>query len=305
LIRDWLGNSSPPAPRGIGDDAAVLPSPVSGHLLFASDLVVWNRHFDFSTEPEAVGAKLLKRNLSDLAATGGHPGHAMVALACGGDLSLNWLERFYRGLASEALRSSCEINGGDLSSADSGTFVASLSIIGTSDRPLLRPGGEAGSWIWVTGSLGGSILGHHLQFTPRVEEGVWLSGRTEVLAAMDITDGLAIDLPFMVPEGLQARLDLSYVPVSDAARASAQDSGKPAVWHALNDGEDYELAIITAASTDTDQFEKEWRKNFPQTPIAPLGILRPVPDTGPLPKVADLDGNELVDSEGFDHFGER
>lgn len=305
LIRGWLGDVCPDSPRGIGDDAAVLPSAAPGNLLLTNDCVVWNRHFDFSAEPEAVGAKLLKRNLSDIAATGGRPGHSVVAIACGGNLSLGWLERFYRGMAGAARDFGCEINGGDLTAADEGTFIASMTMTGTTDQPLLRRGGEDQSWIWVTGSLGGSILGQHLNFTPRLEEGSWLSGHPAVLAAMDVTDGLAADLPCMIPDGLQARIDLSFVPVSDAARASAQDTGKPAIWHAFADGEDYELVFITRPTVDPTRFEREWRERFAHTPLSPIGNLRliPLPLVEDLPKVTGLDGEPLFPQDGFNHFG--
>ncbi len=304
-MKEWLGEASPPTPRGIGDDAAILPAISSQNLLFTTDSLIWNRHFDFSTEAPDAGAKLLKRNISDIAAMGGRPRFAVLSLACGGNLSIEWLEKFFRGLADSALRYGCEINGGDLSSSDSNTFVSSLAMIGTTDRPITRKAGDDGSWIWITGSLGGSILGQHLRFTPRVKEGVWLSEQPEVVAAMDLTDGLAVDLPFMVPDGLQAQLDLSFIPVSDAARAASQDSGKPAIWHAFSDGEDYELVFFTSPSTDAAAFESSWRKNFPNTPLAPVGTLNQITpgEIERSPKVAGLDGEALFPYKGFEHFG--
>jgi len=288
----------------MGDDAAVLPIPASGHLLLTNDSLVWNRHFDFSTEPEDAGAKLLKRSVSDVGAMGGRPKHAVLSIACGGNVSMDWLKRFFEGLAEEARQCGCEINGGDLSSAELDHFVSSLTLVAVAERPIPRQGGKAGSRVWVTGSLGGSILGKHLHFTPRWNEGLWLSEQPEVLAAMDLTDGLVVDLPYMIPGKLQARLDLSFIPVSDAARASAQDSGKPAISHAFCDGEDYELAFITDPKTNPTAFESRWKKAFPGTPLTPIGTLdRAAGENAPhLPKVVGLDGTPIFPHEGFEHF---
>ncbi|MGE9290366.1 MAG: thiamine-phosphate kinase, partial [Puniceicoccales bacterium] len=303
FIGEWLGAANPPCPRGIGDDTAVLPPPGRKHLLFTNDSLIWGRHFDESASASEAGAKLLKRNLSDIAAMGGRPLHALLALSCGSDLSLRWLSDFFEGLAHTALTYNCEINGGDVSQAESGTFGATLSLLGECDGPVVRTGGETESWIWTTGSLGGSILGHHLSFTPRLDAGEWLANRPETLAMMDITDGLSQDLPKMIPEGLQARIDLSRVPVSDAARAAAQDTGKPAVWHAFNDGEDYELLFITRPGIQAADFESSWKDTF-KIPLATIGSLHsaPPPNGNQPSKVVGLDGGKLFAAEGFEHF---
>src|SRR5882672_1126099 len=98
----------------MGDDCAVLETGHTGSLLAKTDGVVYGRHFDDSTPPEAVGAKLLKRNLSDIAAMGGHPGPALIHLLLGGDVSLQWLEGFYRGLAQACQTYGVSLVGGGL-----------------------------------------------------------------------------------------------------------------------------------------------------------------------------------------------
>jgi thiamine-monophosphate kinase len=303
FIQEWLGSANPLCPRGIGDDTAILPIPTGKHLLLTNDSLIWARHFDESASPTQAGAKLLKRNLSDIAAMGGRPLHAILALSCGADLSIGWLAEFFKGLAECANKFGCEINGGDVTQADSGTFGATLTLLGDCDQPVLRTGGENESWIWASGSLGGSILGHHLSFQPRLEEGRWLASRSEIMAMMDITDGIGQDLSKMIPDGLQARIDLSLVPVCDSARAAAQDSGKPAVWHAFNDGEDYELLFITRPGINTNSFESAWKERF-NVPLAAIGSLRksPPPNGSAPPKVAGLDGGKLFEGEGFEHF---
>src|SRR6185369_14071727 len=127
-IRRWLGATSPRAPFGIGDDCAVLPAS-RGRQLITVDPVIYPRHFDDHVPPRQVGAKLLKRNLSDLAAMGGRPTAAVLALTLGPKVRINWLEEFYRGLAACARQYRVAIVGGDIAQAD-GALAASLTLLG-------------------------------------------------------------------------------------------------------------------------------------------------------------------------------
>ena len=166
-IRRWLGSVSPVTPFGMGDDCDVLPA-VSGRQLITVDPVIFGRHFDHSVPPRAVGAKLLKRNLSDLAAMGGTPTAAVLALTLDPQTSLRWLEEFYRGLAACARRHAVTVVGGDVAQCD-GTVAASLNLLGKAAGPriLTRVGARIGDRICVTGSLGGSLRsGHHYRFVP-------------------------------------------------------------------------------------------------------------------------------------------
>ncbi|HRI83546.1 MAG TPA: AIR synthase related protein, partial [Opitutaceae bacterium] len=115
-IRRWLGPVSPRAPFGIGDDCAVLPG-ARGRQLLTVDPVVYGRHFDDSIPARAVGTKLLKRNLSDLAAMGGRPSAAVIALSLDPRTSLRWVEGFYCGLAAVARRHGVPVVGGDITQA--------------------------------------------------------------------------------------------------------------------------------------------------------------------------------------------
>ena len=152
--------------------------------------------------PREVGAKLFKRNLSDIAAMGGRPRAAVVALALDGRVSLAWLAEFYRGLARESRRHGVPVVGGDVARL-SGSLVATLAMTGECDGPRAHPGRlAAGDWIYVTGSLGRSLAtGHNHGFKPRLAEGAWLARRGEVRAMMDVSDGLAKDLWAMTPRG--------------------------------------------------------------------------------------------------------
>jgi thiamine-monophosphate kinase len=269
-IRRWLGDVSPPAPLGIGDDCAILPASKRAQAITV-DPVIYRRHFDDSIPAHAVGAKLLKRNLSDLAAMGARPRVAVVALTLDPRTRLAWLEKFHRGLAASARAFGVSIVGGDVAQAD-GVLAASLTLIGeaTGNRMLTRAGARLGDWIYVTGALGGSLLGRHIRFTPRLDEGAWLAKQSVVRAMMDVSDGLAKDLHALTPEGAQPALEANSLPISRDARKLARRSGRSALAHAMGDGEDYELVFVLDRRADRTGFERRWAKRF-STPLACLG----------------------------------
>ncbi len=272
-IRRWLGPANPPAPHGIGDDCAILSAaPARRAQVITVDPVIYERHFDDTVHPRDVGAKLLKRNLSDLAAMGATPTAAVVALTLSASLRIDWLEQFYRGLAATALAYRVPIVGGDLSQATSPTFIASLTLLGHAAGPrlLTRTGAQPGDWIYVTGRLGGSILGHHFKFKPRLAEGAWLAAQKSVVALMDLSDGLAKDLRALTPPHAQAHLNPATLPISLAAKRLAQKTNQPALEHALTDGEDYELLFALRANADHEAFEKNFHAAF-TTPLSCIG----------------------------------
>ena len=261
-IRRWLGSVSPRAPFGIGDDCAVLPAS-RGKQLITVDPVIYPRHFDDRVRANDVGAKLLKRNLSDLAAMGGRPTAAVLALTLAPTVKLSWLEQFYRGLAACARRYAVPIVGGDIAQAD-GALAASLTLLGeaTGPRTLTRRGGRVGDAIYVTGELGGSLRsGHHFSFQPRLPEGAWLAQRSEVLAMMDVSDGLAKDLHAVTPRGAVPALRAESLP-----RRAGADLGD-----ALTDGEDYELLFVVKRNADVAAFENAWRLKFPRLRLTRVG----------------------------------
>jgi thiamine-monophosphate kinase len=271
-IRRWLGDASPAAPFGIGDDCAVIP-PTRRHQLVTTDPVIHGRHFDNTVPARAVGAKLLKRNLSDIAAMGGRPVAAVVSLALAPETSVAWLRGFYLGLAATARKHRVKIVGGDITQGPREFFGAFLTLHGESSgsRVITRTGARAGDNLFVTGRLGGSLLGHHYRFSPRLAEGAWLAGRPEVRAMMDVSDGLAKDLDALTTGGLSAALLEPAIPVSPAARQAAAKSGRSPLAHALGDGEDYELLIVVRSGADPGRLARDWRKRFPAVPLSPIG----------------------------------
>ena len=167
-IRSWLGSSGSPPPRGIGDDCAVLPRARAGRRqLVTVDPVIRGRHFDGTHAPAAGAAKLLRRNLSDIAAMGGTPRSAVVALAAPGDLKMAWLRAFYRALATEARRFDVNIVGGDCAQTD-GLLGIWLTLLGEAPpRPLTRAGARVVVSQVTHSAVGAaSLVWHGLRTTP-------------------------------------------------------------------------------------------------------------------------------------------
>jgi thiamine-monophosphate kinase len=293
--RRWLGSVCPPAPYGIGDDCAVLP-PFPGAPLLTVDPVIYGEHFDDRMTAAAAGAKLMKRNLSDLAAMGGAPVAAVVALALAPTLRVRWLAGFYRGLAAAARRHGVPVVGGDIARQGEG-FTATLTLLGraTGPRVLTRTGARVGDRVYVTGELGGSLAGHHWRFTPRLPEGRWLARQAGVRALLDVSDGLGKDLAALVPAGARAVLDPAAIPIRPAARRAARASGRPVLAHALGDGEDYELVFTVDRRVPAAAFARRWARAFPKTRLSAIGRL--VAAAAAAPGMIDL-----ADYRGFEHL---
>ncbi|MCC5022802.1 MAG: thiamine-monophosphate kinase [Candidatus Synoicihabitans palmerolidicus] len=261
-IQRWLGNATPLAPAGIGDDCATLSgSPL--HQLITVDPVIYGEHFDDSVPAKGVAAKLFHRNLSDIAAMGGRPRAALVALALSASVKTDWLREFYRSLATIARRHHVPIVGGDIASQPAG-FNATMTVIGEAPESAVRTrqGAQPGDWIFVTGSLGGSRLGWHYKFAPRLNEGHWLASRAEVRSLMDVSDGLAKDIRALTPRSCRPCLRRSSIPISRSVQAAAKKSGRDPLEHALTDGEDYELLFTVNGSADPAALRTAWHNHF-------------------------------------------
>lgn len=291
-----LGGACPVAPRGPGGDCAHLET--AGERLFrvcTADGVISGRHFDASATPGAVGRKLVQRNLSDLAAAGARPADALLTLVLGGDTSLRWLEMFAEGAGRAAVAAGLEIVGGDIARGPDGHLAAHLAATGFAHRVLTRGTARPGDILLVTGTLGGSRLGHHLSFTARLAEGEWLCGREAVTACTDLSDGLAKDLAGLLGAGRGARVDLAATPLSEAARRLAAADGVPALEHAWCDGEDHEL-LLAIDPAQADWLERIFRDTFPGTPLTRIGTVTDQPG------VTDTRGAP-VPRGGHSHFG--
>jgi thiamine-monophosphate kinase len=298
-IKSWLGPVNPDTPAGMGDDCAIL-NRTDERQLITTDAVSYGQHFDDSVSPEDAGAKLIKRNLSDIAAMGGIPGPAVLALLCGPDVSTRWIERFFKGIRQTCVDYNISLVGGDVSSLPPGNFSAVITLTGQVQVPILRSTAQLGDYIYVTGSLGGSILGKHFQFEPRLAEGQWLAQNTSCSSMMDLTDGLAKDLPALLPEATHAELNLERLPIATAAHTLAKTSGNSALEHACCDGEDYELIFTLNSKADCNTFETQWADNFPKTELHRIGTIRHSSKLGPL--IDAKTNTALPWSSGFEHL---
>jgi thiamine-monophosphate kinase len=262
LIRWIRSRGLPGARRGLvragpGDDCAVLsPQPRGWELLLKTDGVVAGVHFDRRARPGAVGYKALARALSDIAAMGGEPVAAVVFAALARAHRGAWARSFQKGLARAAKRFGCPVVGGDVSGTPGPTTVA-VALLGRARRgkALLRNSARAGDRILVTGTLGASISGKHLDFVPRMAEGRFLAGFPGIGACVDVSDGLARDLAHILEEsgGLGADLEARAIPVSAAAKRLRGDT----LSHALSDGEDYEI-LFTVRPGRAAALAKRW-----------------------------------------------
>ncbi len=260
---------------GIGDDAAVIEGPGGDRWLLATDAIgegfdfIWEKH-----SPEKVGRKALGINLSDIAAMGGEPAAFVVTLGIPSRVKQDWVEKFYKGMISLAKKYKTLCVGGDVTA--SREFFASVALLGRvpSKEIVLRRGAKKGDLIGVTGTLGGSILGHHLDFEPRIREARFLAQEFHPTAMMDISDGLWQDLEHILKASRAgARLDLKHIPLSRAALKLAGGDPAKALAHALTDGEDFEL-LFTLPPGRRRPLESAWRKKFPAAPLSWIGVVR-------------------------------
>ncbi|MFT4513578.1 MAG: thiamine-monophosphate kinase [Planctomycetota bacterium] len=237
---------------GIGDDAAVIRQRHQ-RVVLCCDPVIAGVHFDAAAQRGLVGKKAVNRNLSDLAAMGAVADWLLVSLILPTTTSRADLDALLRGIRSAAVAADCCVVGGDVASSH-GPMVVTVSAYGhLPGRALTRSGARAGNTLHVTGPLGGSIHGHHLRFRPALAEGVWLAEQRSVTAAMDISDGLLLDLQTMLAASskngapLGAELNANRIPIRPAARRF--DDGQ-ALQHALADGEDHVLLWTQRASNE-------------------------------------------------------
>ena len=260
---------------GAGDDCAVLDVGLGDRLLlFKTDAVVQGIHFNNETAPEKIGRKVLARCLSDIAAMAGTATAAVVTIALPKKFKPEFLEKVYAGMNILAQKHGVAIVGGETTTNPGGLLI-SVALIGFTARGkvLLRSGAKVGDAIFVTGELGGSIAGRHLEFEPRLAEARWLTEHFTIHSLMDVSDGLAGDLRHMLEASqVGAQLHKSAVPISRAAKVIARkgDAAKPAFVAALTDGEDFEL-LFTVASKDAVRLLDAWKEKFPALKLSCIG----------------------------------
>lgn len=265
---------------GPGDDCAVIDSGTTRLQLLKTDALVENIHFLPDAPPRSVGWKSVARVISDFAAMGGKPEHFLVTLALAGSVEVSWIEEVYRGIGDCLGKFGGLLAGGETSGVPQGS-AAVISIAATGSVPrdhlVLRSTARPDESILVTGRLGGSLAGKHLDFNPRVTEAEWLVHHFKPTAMMDLSDGLAKDLPRLAAaSGIGFRIDESTLPLTPGADAKA----------ALGDGEDFEL-LFTLPTEQVSALLAQWP--FTDVPLTPIGTTTS-PDQG------------MKLSGGWDHF---
>jgi thiamine-monophosphate kinase len=250
---------------GAGDDCAIVESGRPGRLeLLKTDCLVEGIHFAKDSPPELVGWKAMARPLSDFAAMSGVPRFALVTLIVPSQRKLAWVKQLYRGIEKAARAFDVAVVGGETSNTK-GPAVISISVTGFVEKTrwVGRSGGKSNDDLFVTGRLGGSLRGRHLQFVPRLAESRWLTKNFRVHAMMDLSDGLGSDLPRLArASGLGFEVNEPALPLNPGC-TSAQ---------AISDGEDYEL-LFAISPRDSRSLLTRWRRKFPKLPLTRIGRL--------------------------------
>jgi thiamine-monophosphate kinase len=287
MISSMLPKPSEEVLTGIGDDCAVIrPSRQSGSLeLLKTDALVERVHFEKGTPLQKVGWKALCRPMSDIAAMGGAPYHALITVAAPSDWGADQWKALYRGIGKAARAFGVTVVGGETVRSPGPLFLSVMLTGSVSKRNLkLRSGARPGDLICVTGKLGGSLKsGRHLNFHPRVAEGRWLGGEKGVTAMMDLSDGLGSDLPKLAKESRGSfRLASDGLPLN---RGCSFRQG-------VTDGEDYEL-LFTVTAASWPSLQKRWTEISPGLPLTPIGVmLAPEEPSTPL-------------ASGYDHLAKK
>ncbi len=256
---------------GVGDDMAQIAAPTNQFLL-SSDLLLDGVHFDSQIHTfRQIGRKAVARALSDCAAMAVRPTALLVSVALPKQMSSQNVEDLFEAMHVMAEEFEAGVAGGDTARWNAplaiDITVAAEPYPGIT--PIKRSGAKSNDVLYTTGPLGGSILGKHLAFVPRIQEASTIATRlgNDLHAMIDISDGLTLDLWRMCEaSGVGALLDESLLTnlISDAARNCAQKDGADALVHALSDGEDYELLLSVAPSADT--------AGLPLIPLGRVGL---------------------------------
>jgi len=250
-----------------GDDCAVVDVGRRGeYQLLKTDALVEGVHYLAETPAAKVGWKAVARVISDFAAMGGWPGQLLVTIAMPAEKEVSYVDELYRGMNQCATAYGAVICGGETSSVPQGS-AAVISVAGTGwvkkSQCVRRSGGKVGDRILVTGKLGGSLRGKHLDFLPRMAEASWLVKHFRIHAMMDLSDGLARDLPRLAEASSCGFLiDEKRIP-----RNRGCD-----LLHAMGDGEDYEL-LLTVSKRSVDQLCESWTREFSKLPLTIVGEL--------------------------------
>lgn len=301
LIRERFASIPSHGCEGIGDDCAVLPLNTTESMVVTTDLLVEDIHFlrDRIT-PEQLGRKSLAVNLSDVAAMGAAPVASFLSLSLPPGVTGVWIDAFLAGYHALSTQFGVPLLGGDTTSARD-RLTVSVTAIGRAENTHLKRRGDAkpGDRIFVTGYLGDSAQGLqdmlsgrdtpfialHNKPEPFVNEGIWLGGRNEVHAMMDISDGIASDLLHILQmSGVGAEVSLDMIPTNTPIEL------------AVAGGEDYKL-LLTADVGAAARLTEDYKAKFGE-PLYEIGRIV----AGEEIRWLDRGNPVLLEYEGFAHF---
>ncbi|MEI6863171.1 MAG: thiamine-phosphate kinase [Candidatus Omnitrophota bacterium] len=264
--------------KGSGDDAAVIKWTRDKYLLMTCDMVIEGVHFKLpGASPFDIGWKAMARNISDIAAMGGLPRYALVSVAIDSEKPARFARELVKGMNAAVSRFKVNIVGGDMSRSKK--LMIDISLTGEVEKPnvVLRSGAKAGDLILVTGAIGGSGKGRHLNFIPRVKEAREIVTRFKLNSMIDISDGLVMDLWRILDQSrVGATLYQNAIPLS-------KDAGP--FKRAISEGEDFEL-LFTMSIGEARRFFRTYLGKM-KTPVTLIGEI-----------TKKKDGYKLVNGEG-------